>query len=101
MSDNDLGRLIRTLKERCPNCNSVLQLRARKKTQLVRGMETTTETNYICCVVCDYEKGVKKKGKDHPNIDKTIWIDQEENKERYDKHNKPKSTTKRYGNSYK
>ena len=90
MPTDDLGRLVRTLKDKCPLCHNPLQLRARTNSQLVRGVEVVTEKKYISCSVCDYEKSeAKQKGKKHPSVDKAVWmdLDEEVNKERKNANN--------------
>jgi ssDNA-binding Zn-finger/Zn-ribbon topoisomerase 1 len=51
-----IGRLKHSLKERCPECGKVLQLR-------VKDTDTTVPIEYIACSnkSCDYERSVEQK----------------------------------------
>ena len=60
MSDN-LGRLIRTLSKKCPECfQPPMQLR-------LRILENGLEKEYEYCPHCEFEKGIgyKEKGRKH------------------------------------
>lgn len=94
--DSELGRLIRTLKEKCPVCTHPMQLRARKIISLLRGVETIEEEEYKCCSVCDFESEIRDHKKRKQVFDKTAFVKEpvEEKKGRYDKNAKhPKRET--------
>lgn len=59
------GKLKRTLKERCPECGKVLQLRTIEHPVIVNGMEAYEEEEFISCSNknCYFEKEVPKKRK--------------------------------------
>lgn len=70
----ELGKLKRTLSEKCPFCNKPLQVRARiRKSYNDEGEEIETEKPYIRCsnITCDYEdlniknRNKKEKKKEH------------------------------------
>lgn len=58
-----LGKLKRTLKEKCPECGKVLQLRILEIKGMRDGIETITPEEYIRCSNsnCDYEKEIEQK----------------------------------------
>ena len=58
---DDLGRLIRTLHEKCPVCHSPLQMRAVTVKLLVKGQEITEEEIHCVCSLCSYEEDVEPK----------------------------------------
>ena len=59
-----LGKLKKTLKEKCPFCNKVLQIRVISQKKLEFGEEIEVEKEVIQCSSCDFEKSPeKKKGK--------------------------------------
>ena len=70
MEENSLGRLLKTLKERCPLCNHVLQLRARTIPFVAGGVDMTDEEEYICCSNCEYERETEVR-KRRERVDKT------------------------------
>lgn len=57
------GRLKHSLKERCPACGKVLQLRVVEEQSMQKGVEVVVPTQYICCSNdnCDYERAVEQK----------------------------------------
>ncbi len=58
---NNLGRLIKTLKEMCPECGEQhLQLRSRE-------LDSNIEQEYNYCPLCNYERKLpyKDKGRKH------------------------------------
>jgi len=66
-----LGKLKRSLKDRCPLCGKTLQLRVREIESINRGMEALIPEEYVCCSNknCFYEqeieqKRVRRKGKE-------------------------------------
>lgn len=97
---SELGRLKRSLKQRCPDCNHVLQIRIRENVQMVRGEDILEETDYIVCSAeCGYESEIKEQKKRKERLDKTAYVKPVEN-DRRDKNAKyPKrdSTSKNYG----
>jgi len=58
-----IGKLKHSLKERCPECGKVLQLRVIAIKSLMDGIEITTQKEYIACSNknCDYERDVEQK----------------------------------------
>ena len=97
---NDLGRLIRTLKDRCSNCSHPLQLRGRQVPVLVRGEQMFEEEEYKVCSFCGEEIEIplrdRKKRVEH--FDKTKIVKEPvEEKRRYNKNassDKRNSTSK-------
>lgn len=57
-----IGRLKRTIGEKCPVCNSQLQLRVLDKPVVISGVSTTTQEEIIICSneYCEYERKPKK-----------------------------------------
>lgn len=82
-SEPKLGRLIRTIKDRCPLCSSHLQLRGRKTSILFRGENIEQEEEYICCSSCEYESEIKDHKKRKIVLDKTAYIEPVDEKRRY------------------
>lgn len=85
----ELGRLIRSLKEKC-ECGHSLQLRARKLSVVVRGEQQFEEEEYKICGFCHSEIEIpfreKKKRVEH--FDKTKLVKEpveEKRPRRYDK----------------
>ena len=58
---SDLGKLKRTLKEKCSNCNHPLQLRVRSLKSLLRGVEILKEEEYKYCSNCKTEIEIRNK----------------------------------------
>jgi hypothetical protein len=60
-----IGRLKHSLKERCPECGKVLQLRVQDIKALANGIPVTIPEEYVCCSNknCDYEREVEQKRK--------------------------------------
>ena len=58
-----IGRLKHSLKEKCPECGKVLQLRVRDIKSILKGVEITIPEEYICCSDknCDYEVAIEQK----------------------------------------
>jgi hypothetical protein len=58
-----IGRLKHSLKERCPECGKVLQLRVKDTDTMKDGIEITVPIEYIACSnkSCDYERSVEQK----------------------------------------
>lgn len=55
MDDQNLGRLVRTLGERCSECNTCLQVRSRDGEQLIDGETISLEEKYKYCPICEIE----------------------------------------------
>ena len=63
-SNNDhLGKLRRVLKEPCPQCGSLLQLRSQSFPLMERGEEYTVRKDKIVCPKCLYERRPEKASK--------------------------------------
>jgi len=58
-----LGRLKHSLKERCPECGKVLQLRVMEVEGLQDGITIIIPKEYITCSnkSCDYERDIEQK----------------------------------------
>jgi len=105
--EENLGRLIRTLNEKCSECAHPMQLRGRKIIQIVRGLEEETEEEYKICSFCSLEVEIplrdRKKRVERP--DKTRYVKEViEEKRRYPKNapdNKRVRTPKNNGTSGK
>ncbi len=95
--DSDLGRLVRTLKDRCGECNFPMQLRARKIVSLVRGVENEAEEEYKVCSNCQLEVEIplKERKKRVEHFDKTAYVkeplenNKRDNNARYKKPERP------------
>jgi hypothetical protein len=58
-----IGRLKHSLKERCPECRKVLQVRVKDVMSMDNGVEITIPLEYIACSnkSCDYERTIEQK----------------------------------------
>ena len=58
-----IGRLKHSLKEKCPECKKVLQLRVRDIKSVLKGVEIIIPEEYICCSNknCNYERDIEQK----------------------------------------
>lgn len=58
-----IGKLKKSLNERCPECGKILQIRTTSQWGLENGTEAIIESEYVCCSNknCDYERSVEKK----------------------------------------
>jgi len=58
-----LGKLKRTLKEKCPECRSLLQLREIEHNEVRGGIPVTVSKEYIACSNkhCAYERETEQK----------------------------------------
>lgn len=58
-----IGKLKATIKERCPECGHLLQIRMQEVKVIVRGIAATVSNEYICCSNrnCYYEQEVEQK----------------------------------------
>jgi hypothetical protein len=58
-----IGKLKRSLKERCPQCGKILQLRVIEVKSMENGVPITIPEEYIACSNknCDYERDVEQK----------------------------------------
>ena len=65
-----LGKLKRSLKERCPECGRVLQIRVMENQGFLEGEPIVTLQEYICCSnrSCDYERSVPRQKKHRKQI---------------------------------
>jgi ssDNA-binding Zn-finger/Zn-ribbon topoisomerase 1 len=69
-----IGKLKHSLKERCPECGKVLQLRVIAEKSLMDGIEIITQREYIACSNrnCDYERTVEQKRRRRQEEDLTL-----------------------------
>jgi ssDNA-binding Zn-finger/Zn-ribbon topoisomerase 1 len=69
-----IGKLKHSLKERCPECGKVLQIRVIDIKSMVEGIEFTTQKEYIACSNknCDYERDVEQKRRRRQEEDLTL-----------------------------
>lgn len=58
--EGNIGKLKQTLKERCPQCGELLQVRIVKEKGLIKGEEVIFDKEFILCRVCGH---IKKKDK--------------------------------------
>lgn len=58
-----LGRLKHSLRERCPECKSILQLRVIENKTMKKGVQVIVPIEYICCSNknCEYERKIEQK----------------------------------------
>ena len=91
----ELGRLIRSLKEKC-ECGHTLQLRGRRIPIMVRGEEQFEEQEYKVCGFCgnEIEIPLRQIKKRIVHIDKTAYIKPVEEKRRYNASDKKRISTK-------
>lgn len=68
------GKLKKTLKERCPICNKVLQIRTMSYSGIIKGVPFEAEEEYIACSDpnCFYEKELDKKNRKKVRKNKNI-----------------------------
>jgi len=74
MNGTTNGKLKRTLKERCPECGKVLQVRTIVNKIILKGEEAFEEEDFITCSDknCYFEKDIpkkKRKRKKDTNLD--------------------------------
>lgn len=67
----DVGKLKKTLNEKCPECGHALQLRTKEEIYLAAGVDRIKVVEYIKCSVCDYECESKNEKKRKERFDKT------------------------------
>ena len=58
-----IGKLKHSLKERCPDCGKILQLRVVDIKSMYNGMEILVPEELVCCSNknCGYERSVEQK----------------------------------------
>jgi len=58
-----IGRLKRSLSERCPECKSILQIRVRDISEIRNGIPVVVAEEYIACSNknCGYEREMEQK----------------------------------------
>lgn len=58
-----IGRLKRSLSERCPECRNILQIRVRDIKEIRSGVYVFVSEEYISCSNrnCDYEREMEQK----------------------------------------
>jgi hypothetical protein len=58
-----IGRLKRSLSERCPECRSILQIRIRDIKEIRNGVWVVASEEYIACSNknCEYEREMEQK----------------------------------------
>jgi hypothetical protein len=58
-----IGRLKRSLSERCPECKNILQIRVREIKEIRNGVYVSVSEEYICCSNknCEYEREMEQK----------------------------------------
>ena len=69
-----IGKLKHSLKERCPECGKVLQLRMFEIKSMRDGVEIVTPNEYIACSnkSCEYERDVEQKRRRRKEDDLTL-----------------------------
>ncbi len=69
-----IGRLKRSLKERCPECRSILQIRVRDIKEIRDGVQVTVYEEYITCSNknCGYEREMEQKRIRRQEIDLSL-----------------------------
>ena len=69
-----IGKLKHSLKERCPECGKVLQLRVIDVKSMADGTEFTIQKEHITCSNknCDYEREVEQKRRRRQEEDLTL-----------------------------
>lgn len=58
-----IGRLKRSIKEHCPECKSILQIRVREIKEIRNGVYVFVSEEYISCSNknCEYEREMEQK----------------------------------------
>lgn len=58
-----IGKLKHSLKERCPECGKILQLRVIDVRSVEKGVAVILSKEYVACSnkACDYERAVEQK----------------------------------------
>lgn len=87
MSDNKLGKLIRTLPETCPDCGKhKLQLRSIVVGNAQKGIELSKTVEMIQCPICYYEtESTDKKRKEKVALRDSFTVVKEVKSDRYSK----------------
>ena len=60
---NGVGKLKKTLKERCPQCGELLQIRTIQEKGLIKGEEVFFHKEYTVCSFCGFKDGKEDKNK--------------------------------------
>jgi hypothetical protein len=55
------GKIKRFLKERCPECGKVLQVRVLNVESMFEGEKISVSQEYIACSNCEYERSMEQK----------------------------------------
>lgn len=65
--NSNIGKFKRFLKDRCPICNCILEIRVFEDGTLVKGVMCTTPYEYIICsnLTCGYEKNIEQRRRKH------------------------------------
>jgi len=77
-----LGRLVRTTKQRCKECNTTLQIRAREINirEEDKGILKTVPSEYLYCHKCEYEEELESKIKRKKKFERIELVEKEEPK---------------------
>lgn len=67
----NLGKFKKSLTERCPHCNHILEVRVRETSFDGGGFTRVEEKEYIACSNCDYEREIKNPHVRKERFDKT------------------------------
>ena len=55
------GKIKRFLKERCPECNKILEVRVYNKESMFEGEKILRPVEYVYCPNCEYERAIEQR----------------------------------------
>jgi hypothetical protein len=93
----NLGKLKKTLKEKCKNCGGLLQVRTYQESRVEDGEDYLQDVDYIECKNCDFTNEVEPKRKRAKDKGKNFKYDKEDDLNANGKNNVRKSTPSRTG----
>lgn len=99
----NLGKLKKTLTEKCPNCGGLLQVRTFEFKTIEEGIDILKTEDVIMCLECDYEKECKKKRsrrKERESIEEEINAYKKNRKSESIKSRTPRNRDKGYRKSH-
>jgi RNase P subunit RPR2 len=93
----NLGKLKKTLKEKCKNCGGLLQVRTYQESRVEDGEDYLQDVDYIECKNCDFTNEIEPKRKRAKDKGKNFKYDKEDDLNANGKNNVRKSTPSRTG----
>lgn len=74
----NLGRFVRKLNKRCPDCGAILSIRAKKTTKMFSGISFDEDIEIVQCSSCGYEEEVEQKKRKQKYDKETAWKEKSE-----------------------